>query len=190
MKDIIDSLAKLSNAPLSFLMFGVGAGFLLLGVIQGISGTQVVDPLRPVAIGLGLLLLACAVILYLVSQKARPAETNADRAGANEKLGASPLPMVEGDGSKHQLPAAGDLTPAQRKILRYIEDRTGQWMEQDEINKAFGLPEPEVYYRLEQLRLLGFIDRHLNEGTAGISVTYDLSRAYKRVIGGGAARAT
>jgi hypothetical protein len=66
-----------------------------------------------------------------------------------------------------------NLSEVQRRLLRVIEER-GK-CPRDQIKEAFpNIPEAELYYRLEQLRLLMFI-------VAWDDDTYSLSTLYDRV---------
>jgi hypothetical protein len=56
-----------------------------------------------------------------------------------------------------------DAGPTQAQILLFIQQRIatlGMDVAQLEISQRFGKTEAEMYYRLEQLRLLGFITKH------------------------------
>ena len=70
-----------------------------------------------------------------------------------------------------------DLSGSQRQILEFIESsaRTSIQAVQDRFTKV---PDRELFYRLEQLHLVGFIDKERD----GDEVIYSLSDAYKSAV--------
>jgi hypothetical protein len=77
------------------------------------------------------------------------------------------------------LSAAGQT---QTRILRFVESETrdGGDVSQSEIERRFTMPGTETYYRLEQLRLLGFIDKQRREDR---EFAYRLTPDYRRELG-------
>jgi hypothetical protein len=79
-----------------------------------------------------------------------------------------------------RLANGGDTQP---KILRFIQEVTGQRgtsLAQSEIERRFDKGQREMYYRLEQLRLLGFITKEM---TAAGEYAYRLAPDYRRELG-------
>ena len=79
-----------------------------------------------------------------------------------------------------RLANCGDTQP---KILRFIQDVTaarGTSIPQSEIERRFAKGQTETYYRLEQLRLLGFIAKEM---TAAGAYAFRLTPDYRRELG-------
>ncbi len=71
----------------------------------------------------------------------------------------------------------------QPEMLRFIQRRTGPTgvsVAQADIQRQFAMSDTEVYYRLEQLRLLGFIDK---QGAPVGGFVYRLTPDYRRELG-------
>lgn len=75
----------------------------------------------------------------------------------------------------------------QGALLDYLtkKTRSGGSIAQEEIEAAFPNLPGGVYYRLEQLRLLGFLERAMQSGTtAGPGYAWQLSPAYREEVNG------
>jgi hypothetical protein len=74
------------------------------------------------------------------------------------------------------------IGPTQRKVLQFLRDETGNGSDllQSKIDGRFNLSGAEMYYRLEQLRLLGFIRK---QRTSTREYAYGLTTDYRRDIG-------
>lgn len=75
----------------------------------------------------------------------------------------------------------------QRSILQHLTKKTkgGGTIAQEDAEAAFANLSGGVYYRLEQLRLLGFLERTMQTGTtAGPSYVWGLAPAYRDEING------
>jgi hypothetical protein len=99
------------------------------------------------------------------------------------------LPNVPDDLRQTFLARRVNIGSKQQMLLHFIETRAverGVSLEQEVINTRFkkdfpGLKDAEIYYRLEQLRLLGFI---IKEQTDNVYVhRYRLSPAYRKEMG-------
>ena len=101
----------------------------------------------------------------------------------NPVLGWLSLPRIPDDLKKSftaRITEAGSFQP---EILRFIQATTGAWgatVAQSDLEHHFKKDPPEMYYRLEQLRLLGFITK---EHGTGNDFGYRLSQDYRRELG-------
>jgi hypothetical protein len=74
----------------------------------------------------------------------------------------------------------------QNQVLDYITVKLGRWphIPQEELAKQFAVLEPSLYYRLEQLRLLGFAERvKIGELHGAPLFGWTLSDRYRREVG-------
>jgi hypothetical protein len=74
----------------------------------------------------------------------------------------------------------------QNQVLDYITGKLGRWphIPQEELAQQFADLEPSLYYRLEQLRLLGFVERvEIGESRGAPRFGWTLSDRYRREVG-------
>jgi hypothetical protein len=93
------------------------------------------------------------------------------------------LPRVPDDLRQSFTARLANAGSTQREVLRHIEKATaatGTTISQHDIEKRFNKGGTESYYRLEQLRLLGFITK---EGGARTGFAYRLAPDYRRELG-------
>jgi hypothetical protein len=92
------------------------------------------------------------------------------------------LPQVPDDLRQTFSARLASVGSTQPEILRFIQQSTGATgtgISQSSLEGRFQQKRGEMYYRLEQLRLLGFIMKE----SAGEEFTYRLSPAYRRELG-------
>jgi hypothetical protein len=80
------------------------------------------------------------------------------------------------------------LTQTQGRILKFFSNRSyaGQYVNQDVLEKQFDQIKPsELYYRLEHLRLLGFLDNQKTgqDENGADQFSFRLSENYRKEIG-------
>lgn len=169
MKDFFTKVLDKFHHPIGLLLFVLGAILILLSVSQGlkIPGLEniVSEPsYRVTSLVIGSLFVLLSVIISLKEPKL-PSDL------ANEL-------------SKPLAKRRAKISGAQEDILRHIESHTPtpqSGITEASIAKRFNMSGSEVYYRLEHLRLLGFI---VKESLGGIGNNYyRLSPAYRKVFG-------
>jgi hypothetical protein len=170
---LVESLRRfVQDQPVSFLLFVLGAVLMLLGLSRGVVSIVAADSLRPYAIGLGALAVVASVVLALVVPRQSDApEQRREHDG---------LADIKGELDTSQ------ITSNQRRVLRAIEDTTEDRsvVSERRLGVELDTRSPELYYRLEQLRLLGFIEREvLNPDTVNLEYGYRFSRAYASRLG-------
>lgn len=167
---ILDALRQyVERQPLSFLFFCLGTVLLLLGLTTGFQSLAPEQNLRAVSIVLGSAALGAAVILYYFGP-------------ARMQLVASP-PATVGDRS---VLVRDNLTESQQRLLSIVERLTARQIDvlQEDVEKQFEASQSELYYRLEQLRLMGFIERNLIAGySQQPQYGYRLSDRYSQQLG-------
>jgi hypothetical protein len=169
MKDFFTKVLDKFHHPVGLLLFALGAILILLSVSQGlkISGLEniVSEPsYRVTSLVIGSLLVLLSVVVSLK-------EPNSPSDLATELR--EPL-------AKRRAKISG----TQEDILRYIENHTPtpqSSVAEASIAKRFNMSGGEVYYRLEHLRLLGFIAKESLGGKG--NNYYRLSPAYRKVFG-------
>ncbi len=91
------------------------------------------------------------------------------------------------------LPPIAQLYPRQKKILKFIEQRATQQLDTSEEDVTNFLNEPKgdegIYYRLENLRLLGFLEI-TDRGHGRETIRYALSPRYREYLSQTKARQT
>src|SRR5262245_37186897 len=93
------------------------------------------------------------------------------------------LPQVPDDLRQTFTARLASVGSTQPEILRFIQNTTGAIgtsISQSDLEARFQQKRGEMYYRLEQLRLLGFITK---DKSADDEFTYRLSPAYRRELG-------
>lgn len=162
------ALKKLGAISILFFLFG--ALLILLGITKGveISGlNQLVpdDNSRTVSLILGIVFVTISFVMYFIPTK----ENRPDFAAILK-----------------------DLSPSQRRILDYLCDNGthGNFVSQNQVFEKFqsyfsekGYSESENYYRLEQLHLLGFLEKIKSGKENGRNIfSYKLSSTYEKAI--------
>lgn len=167
MNDFIRKLLDKFHNPIIFLFFLLGTILILLAVSQGLTipGLEnvVSEPsYRVTSLVIGILFVFFSLLVSLKDPLLPP-----DLATELRK------PLAQ---------RRVNISEKQEKILRYIEQTYQQDSQkiitQEDIIQVFNMSGSEVYYRLEQLLLLGFIlKKHQNEINS-----YHLSRDHKKVF--------
>lgn len=182
MKELLEWVRTRFQHPLILILFALGTVLLLMGVGQRLPWSEanalVADePFeRYGSLVIGGIFIVLAVVLMYRPPKGwmrdtRPAETLRDPVQAT---GPSPL---AGEASLHNRRAA--LSGTQKRLLAFIEGERTVFL--DAIKEASGIGnDAELYYRLEQLRLLGFIEsERIEHGSSGeVTLVFRLSDAY------------
>jgi hypothetical protein len=169
MKDFFTKVLDKFHHPIGLLLFALGAILILLSVSQGlkIPGLEniVSEPsYRVTSLVIGTLLVLLSVAVALKGPKL-------------------PLDLAT-ELSKPLAERRAKISGTQEEILRYIESRTPtpqSNMTEASIAKRFNMSGSEVYYRLEHLRLLGFIVKESLGGKG--NNYYRLSPAYRKAFG-------
>jgi hypothetical protein len=174
---VLEALRRfIVEEPLSFLMFCLGALLLLLGITTGFSTLAVSESLRPAALSIGVGAVAVAVVLSLY--RGRPRAVTDEQRDAAVRASATASP--------HSEFKIADLSPTQKRLLRCIEDSTiaGSYVTKSSIENQIGIAGSELFYRLEQLRLMELIDlTSLNPDDEDPSYAYRLSARYSAQLG-------
>jgi hypothetical protein len=143
---------------------------ILLGVTKGVSALVPDDNFRLISVGLGCFFVAVAVVVGLLGP---------GRHHVIDEPSPSKIPEL-----KTQY---AELSPKQREILHGIEEKTSgrSLVSEHELQSVISLhssPTSELFYRLEQLRLLGFVERELLNPSRGES-GYRFTEEYAGHIG-------
>ena len=169
MKDYFTKVLDKFHHPIGLLLFALGAILILLSVSQGlkIPGLEnvVSEPsYRVTSLAIGSLLVLLSVVVSLKEPRL-PSDL------ANEL-------------SKPLAKRRAKISERQEDILRYIESHTPipqSSVTEASIAKHFNMSGSEIYYRLEHLRLLGFIVKETSGGKG--NNYYRLSPAYRKIFG-------
>lgn len=178
---IIEKL--IGNAPLLILLIGV-----IVFAIGAAGGLPIGDP--PLQVhdsgwrlalgGMGALLAAAGLLLVF-----RDSALGMKSSKGMDLFSNASLPQ---ELSQSYLQRKAGLTPSQSNLLYFIERafHDHDAVSQDEIEAQFqDMTKSEVYYRVEHLRLLGFLEKR----PAGADkhrfgrFSYQLSASYKKEIG-------
>lgn len=176
MEKFVDWLAQKFSHPFSLLFFLLGAILVLLGLTTGFE-IPILNQLAPAAeyqrisLVLGVACLLIAVLIYYKSPQRIQTSNNPENDPTQDNL---PSTLF----ARKVL-----LSETQRLILDYVELLKS--ISGKELESKFGIESEELFYRLEQLRLLGFIERG-KIGEASINDThlqrYFLSKTYEEEI--------
>src|SRR5215471_19171300 len=170
-RELVASLGQFARQePLSFLLFLLGGGLVVLGVTRGFGVLMVDDGLRVWSICLGVIGVIASVAMHL----REPAGSQAH----SEDRGIQ--------ASMHEQLSPDQLSVTQRLVLRVVEEETVMQASvvMSRIESLLGVPPKELFYRLEQLRLLGFVDHELlASGGEYPENAYRPSAAYARMLG-------
>lgn len=185
MEALIGFIEKNFRHPLVPLFFIFGAGLTLIGVtsglpIEGYGELVASSEFRYVSILLGAVCLVGALFVYY---KPPAAQGNGIAPSGNGDMTEIPNNFIPPE-LKLSWPAKRDfLTEKQRQLLSYVEDKSVSTF--TSLSNAFAdRPNPELYYRLEQLRLMGFIvcENHGCKDATADSVFYSISDSYLEEI--------
>jgi hypothetical protein len=179
MEKILESITLKFKNPLSLLFFILGAILTLLGLVSNLefsNGKIEPNPNYQVVsliLGAGCLLLA---VLFYKHPSALVKKTNTEQTLPTELT----FSFLE-----RKLM----ISNKQREILEFVEIELAKIIDAEKylylnkIQEKFeDIPLSELYYRLEQLRLLGFVDvRKFNASEATHTRAYCLSKKYKSV---------
>jgi hypothetical protein len=182
MAQIIELIKKFRNLVVA-LFFLLGALLVLLGVTEDLN-LPILNQLaldanfRWACLTLGVLcLIASLFILYRP-----PNESEQVAHKANNIIGTIPDELTMSYSRRLAL-----LSPRQAEILTYLvhAGEGGQFITQDMIEKAFSQYGDGLLYRLEHLRLLGFLVRHKLGHNVETSkrFAYSISPDYLKEIG-------
>lgn len=159
MDRLAESIATKLEA-LTVFLGGLGALLVLLGITNGfqVPGLKQLTPndgSRWIAVLLGIVLIVLAIgIQYRPPQSIAPG-TKVAQAGSEPDTIPDELRQSFADRETF-------LTTRQRMILDFLYQETArsETISQDHIEGSFAeIPVKELYFRLEQLRLLGFLQR-------------------------------
>jgi hypothetical protein len=168
--------------PFSLLFFLLGVILILLGLTTGFS-VPVLQQLaldkdyRWTAIIIGMVFIILSIVVYY-----RPPKSST-QSSVGQELEGVPTELL-----KPFVARVNNLTEPQRRILSYI-DREGaghNLVSQDMLETKFNqYNKGEIYYRLEQLYLLGLVEKQrVGQTERGIErYTYRLSSAYRQQLG-------
>lgn len=187
--DMTKWLTEKFQHPLVPLFFFMGALLVLLGVSNGIKlpwvdTTDLSASSRTAALVLGFLFCAFSVLLYYFPPRDLELQTFSPRNGNPGPLKADTVPaeLLVDFPARRAL-----LSPNQEKLLKYLVYCCfpNKYIGIDAIQLEFGQYSlSETFYRLEQLRLLGFLEtRQTVKGVEGEEDDYGLSCAYRRALG-------
>jgi hypothetical protein len=162
--------------PLGLLFFLLGALLILLGVTTGLE-LPVLQQLAPdvnyrwVSLALGVIFLLLATLIYYRPPRATK--------------GIEPVPD---ELTRSFTARRAGLTGSQTRILVFIEQEgfRQRFVSQDTIETKFDkYGKSEIFYRLEQLRFLGFLERQrVGRDESGYDrFTYRLSAGYQKELG-------
>jgi|GEM_PF-2813423 len=190
MTDLLEWVRSRFQHPLIFILFVFGAVLLLMGIGQELpwsdkSALIADEPFeRYGSLVIGSIFIVLAVVLMYRPPKGwvRPGSEFGKRAHEPHDFTPAPLPAVREPVPFTSRRAA--LSRTQKRLLAYIEGERRTVL--DAIKRESGITnDAELYYRLEQLRLLGFIDSEkIEHGSGGeVIVVYRLSDAYLAVQG-------
>ncbi len=93
------------------------------------------------------------------------------------------VPRIPGDLAQTFTARLANAGSTQSELLQFLQKhaRRHGWVAQKQLNDHFKKPDPEMYYRLEQLRLLGFITK---EGpSASDGYVYRLTPDFRKELG-------
>ena len=164
-----------------FLAIGFGADFPVPMSDQRISLKD--DNLEIPCIGLGILFIALAILLMYNP----PAGWRGRgwQASGSKDLPVIPAEMTDthpGSGAPFHARRAA-LSETQKSILSMIEQEKKLAFAVIKTEMAFD-NESELYYRLEQIRLLGFVEKEKLRQSANSSVwVYQLAEPYAKLLG-------
>ncbi|GAA6167111.1 hypothetical protein [Sessilibacter corallicola] len=186
MSDLLEKIMKAFHHPLAAMMFFVGVILTLMGLSDGIPLTdsttiQTRENFRYLAVGLGVLALIVATVVYYKPPTYRPApqpEEFEPTDDTTEKIlhpangGVAELTMSWGQ--KRNI-----LSQTQRNLLAYVEEKNSVSYVQL-LNNFSERTNNEMFYRLEQLRLLGFVvcEQIGNGASDANNILYSLSEGY------------
>jgi predicted membrane channel-forming protein YqfA (hemolysin III family) len=184
-ESLINSLQKfIEQSPLSFLFFILGTLFCVVGLTDGVQGIVVNQNFRLASLVLGGLCLVISAITYYLP----PPNKKKSGSVANSRSGDQVLATIPEDLKISLAERRVNLGKMQGEILHFIQytrekDSKGR-VEQRTIANQFNKPDSEIYYRLEQLRLLGFLKKE-EIGTFANGHQcwgYSLSSEYQKLI--------
>ncbi|HEX5731530.1 MAG TPA: hypothetical protein VF131_01755 [Blastocatellia bacterium] len=163
-------LTKKFEHPLSPLFFFFGALLILLAMSNKFDvpflKNFAIDPgFRSTAIFIGVACFVLSIILYYRPPKHSPVTNLAS------------LPPEYKDSMDKRF---GELSDNQSSLLHFLQQQTDahKGILQSRVEREFSyLSKSEVFYRLEHLRLLGFLENQKLEGGAG--TLYKVRKSYK-----------
>lgn len=177
MEKILEWVSSKFQNPLSFFFFLLGAVLILLGISTGINipvlQNLVPDPNhRSISLIIGIVSCSLAVLIYY-----RPPKGGLIHKG-------TPIPE---ELKANFITRRVSLSEQQGRILVFVEKvcYPTYYASQDQIEAQFNqYSQGELFYRLEHLRLLGFIERQKigNNSDDSDRYAYLLSAAYKKEI--------
>jgi hypothetical protein len=174
---IIEWLMAKFQQPLSLLFFVVGAMLIFFGLSTGfkIKGMDIAPNGHPwLILSVGIAFCGLAVLIYYLPSRAGAAQ----RRGEEEDITGSFVDLLDEPNLV--------TSEVQKRILNLFLTLPGGLVRQEEITKLAqqkvdGLKNvswSEIYYRLEQLRWMGFLTKRRN----GPEYLYGLSSAYRRYL--------
>lgn len=183
---LLNSLQKfIEQHPLSFLFFILGTLLCIVGLTDGVQGVVVNQNFRLASLVIGgLSLLISAITYYLPPPNKKKSGTEANSNFADKVL--EPIPEdLKISLSERRVNLASKMQGEILHFIQYTMEKDSQGrVEQKTIANQFNKPDSEIYYRLEQLRLLGFLKKEAM-GTFSNGYTrwgYSLSVEYRELL--------
>lgn len=183
---LLNSLQKfIEQHPLSFLFFILGTLFCIVGLTDGFQGIVVNQNFRLASLVIGGLCLLISAITYYLPPP-------------NKKKSGSVVNSNSGDQVLEPIPEDLKISLSERRVnlaskrqgeilhfIQYTREKDSQGrVDQKTIANNFHTSDSEIYYRLEQLRLLGFLKKEAI-GTFSNGSTrwgYSLSSEYRELL--------
>ena len=174
---IVEDVTKKFHPPISLPTFFLGALLILVGLSAELNIWElkkiVPDPkFRLVSIIIGAVFAVSSIVMNLVLKNSE------SRPQVIESLNLPDELMRTFSGR------LASISSSQLKILNYIKYRTSSpssTLHEKELYEHFNMDGSEMYYRLEQLRLLGIVTK-IDTGGKGKNY-YRLSDGYRKEIG-------
>ena len=164
--------------PLSLLFFLLGALLIFFGLSTGFktkAGDIIPNTHQWVSLAVGLGFCALAILIYYLPPRAGD---QAQREGEEEDITGSFADLLD---ERNLVTSA-----VQKRILNLFLALPGGLVRQEDITKMIqakvddlkGVSWSEIYYRLEQLRWMGFLTKR----RSGPEYLYGVSNAYRRYL--------
>lgn len=188
MGKLLEWLTVKFHHPLVPLFFVLGALLLVVGLAQKVPwiGEIFMDTeFRYVAVIMGTACLCISLFVYY-----KP-PSRFDASGTGSGAASPPAPDATTEQGHSTMPSEWSLdwtirrdhlSDSQRRLLRHIEQEKSASF--STLREQFvSTPSKELFYRLEQLRLLGFLEcTRLGQGNDASLLIYQLTEEYRRQL--------
>jgi hypothetical protein len=188
--DLLDKIIRAFHNPLAAMMFFIGAVLILIGLTDGIplfdnNTIQTTDNFRYLSVALGVFALIASTFVYYKppardinypDDPVHPHDDTTENIMHPVKSGVAELAMSWAQ--KRDI-----LSQTQRHLLAYIEQRNSVSYV-TLLNNFSEKTNNEMFYRLEQLRLLGFVvcEQVGRDSPDASNILYTLSESYESEI--------